>query len=200
MRKSIFAGAFLAILLALSFVLVAADNTGTISGTVNAGIARKYPTVVYIDEVPGQKFATPAKMNMDQKAKVFLPRVLPLLAGTAVEFLNSDPFVHNVFSPDGEKYDLGNWDKGEKRSYTFKHPGVYTQLCKLHPDMIAYIVVLKNPYFALVDDQGKFKIAGAPVGNWTLKVWNERLKPNQLNKTFSVVVAAGQDAKIDITP
>jgi len=190
----------LGVLSILSLTLAAADNTGTVSGTVNVGAAKRFPTVVYIDEMPGQKFAPPVKANIDQKDKVFLPRVLAVMVGTTVEFLNSDPVVHNVFSPDGEKYDLGLWDKGEKRSYTFKRPGVYTQLCKPHPEMIAYIVVVKTPHFALVDAQGKFRLANVPAGTWALKVWNERLKPAQLEKSSSVVVSAGQEAKVDITP
>lgn len=200
MKPRIFATASFVALLTLSLALTAADNTGAISGTVNAGAAKKYPVLVYVDEIPGQKPGPPARASMDQKAKVFIPRLLPVVVGTTVEFLNSDPFEHNLFSPDGEKYDLGNWNKGEKRTYTFKRPGVYTQLCKLHPEMIAYVAVLKTPHFAIAGDQGKFRIANVPVGNWILKVWNERLRPNQLQKSYPVTVTSGEDVKIDIAP
>ncbi|MCI0526835.1 MAG: hypothetical protein L0Y56_05185, partial [Nitrospira sp.] len=86
--------------------------------------------MVYIEEMPGKGFKPPATpVDMDQKGKVFIPYILPVLVGTTVNFLNSDGFDHNVFSPDGEKYDLGTWGKGEVRGFQFKKPGVYTQLC-----------------------------------------------------------------------
>jgi plastocyanin len=200
MKDRILIGVLFVVVFAATGALAAADNTSAISGTVNVGAAKKFPTVVYVEEIPGFKAATPAKGVMDQKAKVFIPRVLPVVVGTTVEFLNSDPFEHNLFSPDGEKYDLGNWNKGEKRTYTFKRAGVYTQLCKLHPEMIAYVVVLKTPYFTIADDQGKFRIPNVPFGNVVVKVWNERFRPNQLQKSFAVTVTSGEEAKLDITP
>ena len=199
MRTRILAGASLVVLFLLSFRIVAADSTGAITGSVNAGAAKRFPTVVYVDGVPGQKLTAPAKVSMDQKRKIFSPHVLTVQVGTTVDFLNDDPFEHNVFSPDGEKYDLGKWYRGDKRSYTFTRSGIYTQLCKLHPEMIAYVVVLKNPFFAAVDDLGKFRIPNVPVGTWVLKIWNERFRPNQLEKSFNVTVGAGQEAKVDIT-
>lgn len=199
MRTTMMKTVLLAAVLILVSAIFAADNIGIVSGTVNHPTVKKYPTVVYIDDLPAPKGnAPPSKVNIDQKGKVFFPRVVTVQVGSTVEYLNSDPFEHNVFSPDGEKYDLGNWGKGDKRSYTFKRPGVYTQLCKLHPDMIAYVVVLKNPYFAIADDQGKYRITNVPVGAWALKIWNERLRPNQLEKPYPVTIDPRQESKLDI--
>ncbi len=200
MRLRISRGLLLPLALSFFSVLSAGDDKGIVSGVVNHLSAKRFSTVVYVEDIPGQKF-TPlaAPAIMDQKGKAFLPHVIPILVGTTVEFLNSDSFEHNINSPDGEKYDLGKSQKGEKRSYTFKRPGVYTQLCNLHPEMIAFVLVLKTPYFATVDDTGKFQIPGVPPGTWKLKVWNERLKPVQLGKSFDVTVAAGQQAKIEVT-
>ena len=70
-----------------------------------------------------------------------MPHVLPVVAGTTVKFLNSDPTPHNVFSPDNEKYNLGTWPQGQTKDYVFnkctKFPCVYTQLCRVHPEMEA---------------------------------------------------------------
>lgn len=189
-------------ILALSPLILAAsgDITAAVNGVVNHSSVKKYPTIVYIEEIPGRQFASPEKhAAMDQKGKVFLPHVLPILVGTTVDFLNSDAFDHNVFSPDGESYDLGKWGQGEKRSHTFSKPGVYTQLCKVHPEMVGYILVLKTPHFALADKEGRFRIPEVPVGTWTLKVWNERLRPGQLKKSFSIAVSAGREASLEIT-
>lgn len=201
MRTVIFRGGLLSLVLSISSTVLSGGgaNTGILSGVVNHTSVKRSPTVVYIEEITGQKFNPPAASQvLDQKNKEFQPHVLPVLVGTRVDFLNNDSFKHSVYSPDGEKYDLGEWDKGGKASYTFKQPGVYTQLCELHPEMIGYVVVLKTPYFAVVDGEGKFRIPNVPAGTWKLKVWNERLKPIQLEKSFDVKVTEGQEVKSDL--
>jgi plastocyanin len=179
----------------------AQDKTGSISGTCQHPSVKKFPTLVYIDVIPGKEFKAPDKAAlMDQKNKEFNPRVLPILVGTTVDFVNNDDFEHNVFSPDGEGYNLGNWGKNGTKSHTFNTPGVYVQLCKVHPEMVSYIVVLKTPYFALADAEGKFKIAGVPAGTWKLKMWNEKLKPKQLDLLSEIKVEEGKEAQIEIKP
>ncbi|HLY72994.1 MAG TPA: plastocyanin/azurin family copper-binding protein [Planctomycetota bacterium] len=179
----------------------AQEKTGSIAGTCQHSSVKKFPTLVFIDVMPGKEFKAPEKPTvMDQKNKEFNPRLLPILVGTSVEFINNDDFEHNVFSPDGEGYNLGNWGKGQKRSHTFNSPGVYVQLCKVHPEMVSYIVVLKTPYFAIADAEGKFKVPGVPAGTWKLKIWNERLKPKQLDATYEVKVEEGKEAEIEIKP
>ena len=200
MRLGIFSWTLCLLALGFFSLASAADDPGTIAGTVIHASVKRFPTLVYIEDVPAQKFAPPAaNPTIDQKGKAFLPHVLPVLVGTTVEFLNSDSFQHNIFSPDGEKYDLGNSGQGQKRSYTFKRPGVYTQLCNLHPEMSAYVLVVKTPYFAVADQAGKFSIPNVPAGTWKLKVWNERLKPAQLGKSYDVKVVSGQEVRIDPT-
>ncbi len=188
----------LTITMSLAFILVAVPNSadakgGTISGKVDAK-KKKYVknTLVYLVKVPG-KHATKNK-KMDQLNQKFVPFVLPVVKGSSVKFLNNDNTGHNVFTPDGEKYDLGTWKKGKSKSYTFKKEGVYTQLCKLHPSMIAYVISLQNPYFAVTKDDGSFKIENVPAGTYKLAVWNERKKA----KPVSVTVTAGKTTDISL--
>ena len=176
------------------------QGKGSIQGSVALRKShRKYQTVVYIERMPGVDFAVAKKpRRMDQSGKKFVPHVLPLLVGSEVEFLNSDDFEHNVFSPDGEKYNLGNWGKGQKRSRKFEKPGVYVQLCSIHPEMMSFILVLETPYFAFVKKDGTFEIPNVPPGKWKLKVWNERFKPKILKRTFEVEAVANEASNIEI--
>lgn len=179
----------------------AAKGTGIIRGTVNHFSVKKVPSVVYIEEMPGKEFTPPSPNPvLNQKSMAFAPRLLPILVGTTVEFRNEDDFKHNVFSPDGEEYNLGDWGKGEMRSYTFKQPGAYVQLCKLHPEMVGYIVVLKTPYFAVTDKEGKFRMTDVPAGSWKFKVWNERLKAKELGAAHEVKVEEGKETEVEIKP
>lgn len=195
MSKAIFGIGVAFLLLASSH----AGDAGRISGKVMGKSVEKYPVVVFVESVSGSKAGPPAQRpTMDQKEKAFVPRVLPVVVGTTVEFTNSDSFKHNIFSPDGERYNLGSWVGAKGRSYTFKKPGVYRQLCNIHPEMLAYIVVLDTPYFSLTDKDGNFEIAGIPSGKYVLRVWGEKLTKEQLTRTFEVMVEEGAPAAIGI--
>jgi plastocyanin len=167
-----------------------------ITGTVKAtGLTSNADAVVYLQEAPGGQ--PPAPATMDQRKMQFVPHVLPVTVGTAVKFLNSDPTPHNVFSPDYEKYNLGTWPQGQSKQYVFskcaKVPCAYTQLCRVHPEMEGFVVVLGNSYFAVSDREGHYEIANVPPGQYVLGVWHPKLKA----KPTPVTVAAGKNSTVD---
>ena len=163
---------------------------GTITGSVKIK-GTPQPAVVYVETTPGAVAPPSAHARVDQQKMAFIPYLLPVVVGTTVDFLNHDSVNHNVFSPDGESYNLGTWPKGETRSYTFKKPGVYTQLCSIHPEMEGFVVVLSNPLFATTDKAGNFKIANVPDGHYVLKVFSKKLKKPDKDKKFPVDVTGG---------
>ena len=174
---------------------VASADTGTVAGTVVAKGVRTSANIVVSLQAPGVTVTPPKKpIEMDQKGMVFLPFVLPVVTGTTVKFLNSDALPHNVFSPEG-KYNLGTWPQGDTREYTFKKPGVYTQLCRVHTEMVAYVVVVDTPYFATTNGSGQFEIKDVPAGTYTLVGWGERLKKVEQ----PVTVESGRTATVNIT-
>jgi hypothetical protein len=127
----------------------------------------------------------------------FVPHVLPIMVGTTVRFLNSDPTQHNVFSPDYEKYNLGTWPQGQTKDHTFdkcaKAPCAYVQLCRVHPEMEAYVVVLQNPFFAVTGADGHYKIDDVPPGNYSLGVWHAKGKAQPKSVTVEASKAAAAD-------
>jgi len=172
------------VVLALIVVLAGAESiaqAGGIKGRVKAKGARHHgDAVIYIASVAGKNFEAPKEhARMDQKNLTFIPHVLPLLAGTTVDFLNSDEVLHNVFCPDkcAEKFNLGTWPKGQVRSYTFKAVGCTpVLLCNVHPEMEAYIVVVGTPYFGVSAKDGSYSMKDVPAGKYTLTIWHEKLK------------------------
>lgn len=185
MRTTLLAASLLA---SLAVAGTARAEGGTIAGKVQATPAKYLPeTVVYLKSVPGSH---PARTHeMDQRGMQFLPHVLPVTQGDTVKFLNHDNVAHNVYSPDGEGYNLGSFKQGEAASFVFKKTGVYTQLCSIHPEMLAYVFVGQNPFAAAVDAKGHYAIHDVPPGTWQLAVWNgDKLKaPDR-----TVTVAAGK--------
>ncbi len=151
---------------------------GTIKGTIAIPRARSLAdVVVYVDKAPGSFPAPKQHAVMNQKDLAFVPHVLPVVAGTTVDFLNSDQVLHNVFSPDkcANKFNLGTWPKGQVRTYTFSGVGCApVLLCNVHPEMEAFVVSLQNPYFAVTNKAGLFTIPDVPEGKYTIKVWNRK--------------------------
>ncbi len=194
MRVQLLIGAIVAATLALSIPVTTAD-TGSISGTVTAKGLRSSADVVISLQAPGVTLTAPQKpVDLDQKGMVFAPHVLAVVRGTTVRFVNSDPVPHNVFSPEG-KYNLGTWPQGEVRDYKFDKPGIYTQLCRVHPEMTASVVVLETPHFALTDQTGRFEIKEVPPGKYTLVAWSERLKETKQ----PVTIESGKNVTVDVT-
>ena len=179
------------LVVALSHVNTRAAAGGTIQGTVKAiGLASNADAVVYVQQASGT-FTAPAKpADMDQRSMQFVPHVLPVIVGTTVRFLNSDPTPHNVFSPDGEKYDLGTWPQGKTQDHVFakcaKAPCVYVQLCRIHPEMEGYVIVLQNPLFAVTGSDGHYKIDNVPAGPVSVAVWHAKGKAQPKPATVDV--------------
>jgi plastocyanin len=169
----------LSALLACALTQSAVLPAGTLSGKVTGA---KGVSVVYIEAIPGKTFPAPAeKLVVDQKGLIFHPHVVAVLAGSTVEFLNSDKVAHNIFWPSvsGNKkmsHNLGTWPTGEKREFKFDTPGFVPLLCNVHPEMSAYILVAPTPYFALTDAEGNYKIANVPDGQYTAAAWHEGMK------------------------
>jgi plastocyanin len=168
----------------------------TIEGAVKTGAIPTADAVVYIQHAEGT-FATPAPTKMDQRSMKFTPVVLPILVGTTVRFLNSDPTQHNVFTPDYEKYNLGTWPQGQTKDQVFakcaKAPCAYVQLCRIHPEMEAYVVVLQNPYFAVTGSDGHYRIENVPPGAYSVGVWAAKGKAS----VKPVTVDAAKSAQVD---
>jgi hypothetical protein len=148
--------------------------------------------VVHLEKVAGA-FRPPVQpVPYDQKGMQFVPRVLAVMRGTTVRFLNNDNVRHNIFTPDGDKYNLGTWAQGESQNHVFPKSGVYRQLCNVHPEMEGFIVVVDNPFFAVTGADGKFHIDGVPPGTYSVRAWSEKLAES----SQQVTVTAGGNANI----
>jgi plastocyanin len=178
------------LMLSLAAPLVAGEIHGKVACK---GVKDSSDAVVYVAAIAGKTFPPPAEhAKIDQASLVFHPHVLAILAGTTVDFLNSDAVLHNVFSPDAcaDKFNLGTWPQGQTRNYTFKKECVASLLCKVHPEMEAFVVAVPTPYFAVTKADGSYTLAGIPDGTYTLKVWHPKLKGTEKSVTVANGAAA----------
>ncbi len=115
-----------------------------------------------------------------QKDKQFTPHLLVVPTGSSVEFPNEDPFFHNVFSLfNGQRFDLGLYEAGSKRSVHFDHEGVSYIFCNIHPEMSAVVIALSTPYFGISSADGAVTLHDVPVGSYEMRVWAESSDPKQ---------------------
>jgi len=173
-------------------------SAGTISGSVRLRGALAREVVVYLERVDGPApRPTPTHVVMDQKNLAFAPHVLPVVEGTTVDFTNSDDIQHNVFSPSrtAGAFDLGSYSHGETRSVTMHEPGDVLILCNIHMEMEAHILVVRDPFFALTDADGRFRIADVPPGRYTVKIWRGSWLPHE--RTLDVTDAPDMVLDLD---
>jgi plastocyanin len=187
------------VIVSLIALVAAPLLAGDIHGKVAAhGVRNSADAVVYVDKIAGKTFTPPAAhAKIDQKNMQFLPHVLPILAGTTVDFLNSDAVLHNVFSPDAcaDHFNLGTWPQGQTKSFTFKKECFAALLCKVHPEMEGFIAALPTPYFAVTAADGSYVIKDVPDGTYTVKVLHPKLK----TATKSVAVKGATQADFEIS-
>jgi plastocyanin len=174
-----------------------------IEGTVVVDGAPGAGAIVYLEgskEAPPP--AQPSRVVMDQRNLAFVPRVLPVVRGTVVEFRNSDDVPHNVFSPSTAAHglDLGTYGHGATRTVTMREPGDLLVLCNIHMEMEARILVLRDPYFATVGADGRYRIAEVPAGTYTVKLWRDGWRPDTRTVDIAETVrdAAAAPVVVDV--
>ncbi|MFN0068983.1 MAG: carboxypeptidase regulatory-like domain-containing protein [Limisphaerales bacterium] len=144
---------------------------------VPAALIGRPPPPVAVVFLEGDFPAAPPATNavLAQHHLQFAESVLPVQAGTAVEFPNHDRLFHNVFSySKPRRFDLGRYTLGDRPPpQLFDQPGIVRLNCEIHPHMRATILVLATPYFTRTDTNGAFRLTGLPAGRWTLRAWVE---------------------------
>jgi plastocyanin len=158
--------------------------------------------VVYIDGPMGTNKSVPpsqpvsiSSTRVTQQGAMFSPHILPVVAGTTVQWPNNDQIFHNVFSmSETTNFDLGLY-KGNppEKTITFNKAGRADVFCSIHANMHCIVLVLDNQYFSLVNDHNYYSISNVPPGTYKLKAWHERV-PAQVKQ---ITVPATGDVKVD---
>jgi plastocyanin len=153
-------------------------------------------SVVYLDNMPrgmAGEFVE-RRARLDQRGERFVPHIVAIGVGGTVDFPNSDPLFHNVFSlSDVRSFDLGRYATGKSKAVRFDKAGVVRVFCDIHAHMSAFIFVFAHPYFDVTDGQGRYRIDGVPAGTHALVLWNETIEP----ETRQVTVPDGGEVEVN---
>jgi plastocyanin len=158
-------------------------------------------SVVYLETAPRAAFevSEDRRGRLDQRQERFVPHVLAIVAGTWVDFPNDDRTYHNVFSlSKGNEFNLGRYAAGHSKAVRFQNPGIVRVFCEIHSHMSAFILVFAHRYFAVTDDEGRYRLDAVPSGSYTVAVWNETVRGDPPRRTVSIGDAGG-DVDVDFT-
>jgi hypothetical protein len=142
---------------------------------------------------------------------MFQPFMTVVRNGHAVEVINMDPVMHDIQGYEtsleagarvlfntplvmnyqhrrGDLHALHNHAPGKSLVgpiYLNKGRRTFYMQCGFHAYMESWAMAVNNPYYALTDAEGKFKIDQIPPGTYQLVVWHPQTGPGT---TKSVVV------------
>ncbi len=105
----------------------------------------------------------------------FVHHVQAGMVGSFYEIRNSDPVLHNTHLHMNELtlVNVAMPAGGKNIKKTFLQAGIVDTKCDAHKFMQGWIFVTNNPYFAVTDNEGNYKITGIPPGKYKIKVWHE---------------------------
>ncbi|MDX1411033.1 MAG: carboxypeptidase regulatory-like domain-containing protein, partial [Nitrospirales bacterium] len=153
--------------------------------------------VVFLkDAKEGKSFKLP-KVRIESKDCDFIPFVNVLKDKDKIEVVNMDPVEHDIqgyetartrgarvlfnrplpMNPYQSVAGIFGQDylPGEpmiEEIHLRKGRNVFVMQCGFHPYMFSWGMVVKNPYYAITKEDGKFKIGDVPPGEYILAAWH----------------------------
>lgn len=140
----------------------------------------------------------PPLFLLDNRGCRFVPHGGVVPVGTILEATNSDDVLHTVHLYGPQEKNLALAIKGFRTRLVLEHPGLYLVRCDVHGWMQAFIRVVEEPYYAMSDESGRFRIEGAPPGDYVLELWHERL--GTLETTVHIANDQMSTVRIDYSP
>src|ERR1051326_59988 len=158
--------------------------------------------LVYVKSgLEGKTFPTPTTEPMlDQVGCLYEPYVMGVMVNQKFKIKNSDPTMHNVHATPkvNKEFNFAQPIKDQVTERSFDKVEVPVRfMCNVHAWMFAYVGVFDNPFFAVTDKDGNFKISGLPNGKYRSE--ERRVKTHRDSPGVSKEVNVTGDTKVDFT-
>jgi plastocyanin len=153
--------------------------------------------VVSISDIRRGKPLAESGAVLDQKGCRYAPHVLLVPAGAPLKVLNDDGILHNVhtYSRANPPVNIAQPKFKKEVTIDLDEAEKIPVKCDTHEWMSGVLVVMEHPYYATTDEKGSFRLTDVPPGEYTLRLWHEKLG----EKTLPVKVEAGKEARADFT-
>ncbi len=158
--------------------------------------------VVYLDKVKQGK----AFIDSEKDAKIlqqgceFKPFMQIMHNGNNAAIVNEDPVLHNIHTYEiigkAKKtvMNISQPDKGEINKKVKLKRGVGMKIeCDAHDFMHGFVFVAKNPYYAVVAEDGSYTIDNIPPGKYKVRAFHGTLGTQKGKAT----VSAGSTQTVD---
>jgi hypothetical protein len=136
-------------------------------------------TVVYLKDIAkGKVMDLPdVRQHLDQKNCRYVPHILLVPQGGALQIRSSDPVLHTVHMAGAAANNIPFPFQNQDIPVSMRRSGVVDLKCNAgHVWMNAEILVVKHPYYAVTDQHGFFRLNDVPAGDYEIEAWHEGWK------------------------
>lgn len=157
--------------------------------------------VIIADISKGAPLKPEANVKFDQHDCQYEPHVLAFPVGSTVNVMNEDGILHNIhtYSTKNPAVNMAQPKFKKVLKIEEKQPELIKVTCDAHGWMHGWWYAADTPYYAVTDDKGNFTIKDVPPGDYTIKVWQEKLAPAGKELTQKVSVKPGAAATANFT-
>ena len=160
-------------------VIVNPKNRGVKNVVVWLRPANKSPQAKFgKNEIfPDDAKRKPVEHVISQPCCMFTDRITLARIGDKIVVKNPAPVPHNFFWSSANN---GEVNQTIPKMDAYKMPNALVAegppiqyKCTIHGWMTGYVRIFDHPYYAITDEDGKFEIKNAPVGNYRIVYWHE---------------------------
>ncbi len=137
-------------------------------------------SVVYLDGITEGRALEAGPAELTFRACALTPRVAAMPVGATLSVLDDEDVLHNLhgtWSSGATWLDVGLPGRGARGAASAEHTGVITLTDDAgHPWIGGFVHVFDHPYYQVTAEDGRFRIAGIPPGQYTVRVWHEGVR------------------------
>jgi hypothetical protein len=146
-------------------------------------------TVIYLKNISrGKAMDLPVSRRMlDQKSCRYVPHISLVPVSGEFAIKSSDPILHTVQMMGASSINLPFPFQNQFIKRTMDTPGVVDLKCNAgHTWMNGVVIVVRQPYIAVTDEHGAFRLSDVPPGEYEIAAWHEGWKVEREIQTLDV--------------
>jgi hypothetical protein len=146
-------------------------------------------TVVYLKNITqGKAMDLPlSRRTLDQKNCRYVPHISLVPVHDEIAIKSSDPILHTVQMMGAASFNLPFPFHNQYLKRPLDTLGMVDLKCNAgHTWMNGIIIVVRQPYVAITDEHGNFRLTDVPPGNYEIAAWHESWKVEREAQTLDV--------------